>query len=80
MTDRKTKQLMDDLAKGLDHVLNGSLRGKERKTAFVLLIMPFDGPKGARTNYVSNADRASIVEMMKEVIARFDKTGEIDDG
>jgi hypothetical protein len=72
------KEMMNDLAGFLDQMFNGDLRGGDRKNAFVLLVMPFNGPPGARTNYISNAKRESIIEMMEEVVARFKKTGGID--
>lgn len=64
------RALMNDIAATLDRALNGDQRPK--RNAFVLLIAPFDGPAGARTNYISNADRKDIVVMMKEVIACFE--------
>lgn len=42
------------------------------KCGIVLLVAPFDAPKGARVNYVSNADRQEMIAMMKEAIARFE--------
>lgn len=64
------KEMMQALARGLDGALNGSERPK--KNGFVLLIFPFDLPEGARTNYVSNADRKDIVVALKEIVARFE--------
>jgi hypothetical protein len=61
---------MKAIAEVLDEAFNDPDRPKQ--TAFVLLIAPFDGPEGARTNYISNAARKDIVVMMKEVIARFE--------
>ena len=63
---------MNDVAAGLDAVFNGSLRGKDRKIGFVLLVFPFGDDTG-RCNYISNgADRRDIVKMFKEQIARFE--------
>ena len=70
MSMEETRSLLNTLAGVLDDAFNGDVRPK--KTAFVLLVMPFGGPEGARTNYVSNADRKDIVVMMKEVVARFE--------
>jgi hypothetical protein len=43
------------------------------KTAtFVLLTANFGDYEGGRVNYISNGDRADIVAMMKELIARFE--------
>lgn len=40
--------------------------------AVTLLIAPFNGPEGSRTNYVSNVQRADMIVCMKEVVARFE--------
>lgn len=38
----------------------------------VLLVAPSSAPKGARVNYISNRERAEMVVMLKEVVARFE--------
>jgi hypothetical protein len=43
--------------------------------ALVLLVAPFGGPPGARTNYVSNAKRGDITVFLREVLARFEGRG-----
>lgn len=68
MTD--TKNLMQSMASALDEVLNE--RGKPKKNGFVLLVFPFDGPEGQRTNYVSNGQRQDIIIALKEIVARFE--------
>lgn len=68
MTD--TKSMMQSMASALDDVLNE--KGKPKKNGFVLLVFPFDGPEGQRTNYVSNGQRQDIVVALKEIIARFE--------
>lgn len=68
MTD--TKSMMQSMASALDDVLNE--KGKPKKNGFVLLVFPFDGPEGQRTNYVSNGQRQDVVVALKEVIARFE--------
>jgi len=62
---------MEFLARQIDHLFNGDLRGKDRTAGFVLLVFPF-GDNGGRCNYMSNADRADVVIMLKEQIARFE--------
>lgn len=71
----ETTHMMQAIAKGVDRILNGE--DQPKRNAFVLLVMPFNGPPGARTNYVSNADRDDIVAMMKEVVDRFEKQKEL---
>jgi Mor family transcriptional regulator len=61
---------MNALARGLDDILNGSERPK--KVAFVLLTANMGDYVGGRVNYISNGERADIVAMMKELIARFE--------
>ncbi len=63
---------MNALARGIDEIFNGELKGDARLTGFVLLVFPF-GEKEGRCNYISNgADRKDIVTMMKEQIKRFE--------
>lgn len=63
------RDLMQGLARGVDEVLNGE--SGEKRNGFVLLVFPFEGREG-RCNYISNADRADIVTLLKEQIARFE--------
>ena len=66
------RELMNSVASGLDQIFNGDKHGKDRQTGFVLLVFPFND-HGGRCNYISNgADRADIVCLMKEQIARFE--------
>jgi len=70
----KQRDVMNAVAEGLDKVFNGD--GK-KETGFVLLVFPYDGHEG-RANYISNgADRADVVTLMKEQIARFEGQPEL---
>ena len=52
---------MIHIAAALDDIFNGSAKGQERETGFVLLVFPF-GASDGRCNYISNgADRKDIV-------------------
>lgn len=62
---------MNVLAEILDEVFNGDYKGKDRKTGFVLMVFPFGSTEG-RVNYISNADRKTIVTLLKEQVARFE--------
>ena len=62
---------MEFLARSIDHLFNGDLRGEQREVGFVLLVFPFEGRDG-RCNYMSNAAREDIVIMLREQIARFE--------
>jgi len=64
---------MTAVAQALDELFNGDARGPDRQTGFVLLVFPYGGQSGGRCNYISNgADRADIVALFKEQIARFE--------
>lgn len=62
-------EIMQSLAKTADKTLNPNGR---MENGFVILAFPFDQPEGQRTNYVSNAERESIIIALKEIIARFE--------
>lgn len=69
-------ELMNVLAHTLDEVFNGNAQGEDRKVGFMLSVFPF-GDEG-RFNYISNGgDRADMVCLMKEMIARFEGQPEI---
>lgn len=71
--EEKYRQQMNAIAQTLDEFLNDNARGSERKTGFVLLVYPFDGPEGARCNFISNgADRRDLCTLFREMIARFE--------
>jgi hypothetical protein len=62
---------MNSLARAVDEVLNGEAKGKDRDYGFILMVFPFNGHEG-RANYISNANRADVVTMLKEQLARFE--------
>ena len=61
-------EVMNNIAKALDHTFNGRAPLGERTVGFVLLAFKF-GTEG-RVNYISNANRADTLAAMKEFIAR----------
>jgi hypothetical protein len=61
---------MTALADAIDELFNGDLRGEDRKVGFCLMVFGF-GDAG-RANYISNANRADVVTMLKEQLARFE--------
>ena len=68
---------MTKVAGMIDEIFNGRRGGPGRKVGFVLMVFPFEGFDG-RCNYMSNgADRADVVTLMKEMIARFEGQPEI---
>lgn len=72
----KYLELMNALAHGIDEVLNGEAGAKNKDTGFVLLVFPFEGHEG-RCNYISNAQRADIVVLLKEQLSRFEGQAEV---
>jgi hypothetical protein len=74
----KYRKQMNAIAEVLDEVFNGSLKREERKVGWALLTFDFGCPKGARTNYISNSERADMLNAMKEFVARAE--GRILDG
>lgn len=64
---------MNEVAHFLDRFFNEHARGKDRKTGFILMVFPFDEVSGeGRANYISNADRADVVTMLKYQVKRFE--------
>lgn len=62
---------MNAIAEALDEVLNGpKLPGVKRRIGFVLLLSEFGKMEGGRVNYISNGERAEMLTMMKEYLAR----------
>src|SRR5690242_152088 len=67
------RDVMQEIARSLDMILNGNLRGSDKTTGFVLLVFPY-GEKEGRCNYISNgADRADIIKLLREQANRFDE-------
>lgn len=62
-------RMMNTIAGMLDETFNGEQRPKQ--TGFILMVFPFEGHEG-RCNYISNADRADVVTMLKQQIKRFE--------
>lgn len=63
------RQKMNELGHFLDHEFNGDQ--KPKKVGFVMLVFPLEDHEG-RCNYISNAQRADIVVLLKEQIKRFE--------
>ena len=68
---------MKAIAKALDQIFNGELRGHDRKTGFILMVFNY-GEAAGRCNYISNgANREDVIVMLKEQIARFEGQAEM---
>jgi hypothetical protein len=62
------REAMNRVAEVLDRKFNPDRHN--RKVGFVLLIAEFGKIEGGRVNYISNGERADMIAMMKEYIAR----------
>ena len=62
------RQTMNDLAKGIDTFFNGESQPK--RIGFCLLMAEFGKINGGRVNYISNGERADMIAMVKEWVAR----------
>ena len=69
---------MSAVAAAIDHFFNEDTSGTDRKIGFVLMVFPMNEASDGRVNYMSNgADRKDIVNLMKEMIARFEGQPEV---
>ena len=64
------REKMNQLAEALDEFFNPDPNNKA--TCFTLLITRFGDEPNGRVNYISNGRRREIVEMLKELINRFE--------
>ena len=64
----KQQDFYQALALGLDKALNGGRQPKP--IAFCLLVTEFGKIEGGKVSFVSNADRADMIAMVKEWLAR----------
>jgi hypothetical protein len=67
----KYRDMMNNLARGIDKVFNGDKKGRDRTTGFCLLMFDFGYGPG-RANYISNAERKDVIVLLKEQIKRFE--------
>lgn len=59
---------MNALANLIDGLFNGD--DEPKRVGFVLLMAEFGKIDGGRVNYISNGERADMIAMMKEWLAR----------
>lgn len=65
------REKMNQLGRFLDEFFNGPAATKEtRQTAFALFVFKFGEGDDHRSNYISNAERESMIATLKEFIAR----------
>lgn len=62
---------MNRIARQIDEGLNGRPKpGKRPTVGFVLLTAEFGKIDGGRVNYISNGERADMIAMLREYLAR----------
>lgn len=66
--EQQHRAMMKDIARALDTVFNGDARPK--RVAFCLLVANFGDIQDGRVNYISNAERADMIALAKEWLAR----------
>ena len=69
---------MKSVARNIDTMFNGFATGDDRKVGFCLMVFPF--APGGQCNYMSNASRADIIELLKEQLVRFQRMPEVKPG
>jgi hypothetical protein len=74
MNMEHTEAVMQSLARAIDGLLNEEVT--DPKIGFALLVFPFGGPEGQRTNWVSNGQRKDMLVALKEIVARFEGQAE----
>ena len=67
----RTEDVLQAVAHGLQKVFNGDAEISESRTGFVLLAFGIGQP--GISNYVSNCDRASMIEALRETADRLEK-------
>lgn len=70
---------MNELAPALEAAFNGPLRGRNRVYGFMLAVFEF-GDTPARFNYISNANRADMAALLREMADKFAADTEGSDG
>ena len=68
--EHRYHHLMNGLAAGINKVLNGSDPDQPDKIGFVLLMSEFGRIEGGCVNYISNGERADMIAMLREMLAR----------
>ena len=62
---------MNKLARLIDETMNGKRKpGRKPTVGFVLLTAEFGKIEGGRVNYISNGERADMIAMLREYLAR----------
>lgn len=73
------RRQMNKLARTIDEYFNGRRKpGRKPRVGFILLTAEFGKIDGGRVNYISNGERADMIAMLREYLARVE--GRYSDG
>lgn len=70
----EVREQMNAIGNAVNDFLNGDAAPGDRKWGFALLVFPFGTGDDHRSNYLSNADRETMLATLKEFIARAEGT------
>lgn len=70
--EEKYKEILQDLGRRID---TGIQNAVGKKVGFVLLMFDFGEPKQGRLNYLSNAERGSMLKALQELVAQMEGEG-----
>lgn len=62
---------MNVMALTMDMELNGDLKGLDRKYGFILMVFEFGDEHKGRCNYISNARRQDVVQLLEDQLKKF---------
>lgn len=71
--EQRYREILQNLGRRIDRVLQ---MGTGKKMGFVLLLFDFGEVKAGRMNYLSNAERGSMLKALQELVAQMEAEGE----
>lgn len=71
--EQEYEALMVAIARAISEFINPD---GLKKNGFVLMMFPFEGREG-RCNYISNAERADVVTLLKEQLSYFEGMSDV---
>jgi hypothetical protein len=65
------RRQMNNIARAIDTALNGKPKpNRKPRLGFILLVAEFGKIEDGRVNYISNGQRADMIAMLREYLAR----------
>jgi hypothetical protein len=71
MTPPEMQQATEEIMRELDVNINAALKHYFPGSGFTLIVFPFNTP--GICNYITNAERSSMIEALKETISRLEQ-------